>query len=389
MASIDSSIIENFKARFGTNPKFISSAPGRINLIGEHTDYNEGYVLPAAIDRRVTVIGAFNDSDTIQIYSDFFSDSVSFQPPTLEDPHSLKWGSYAGGVGKMLWEYGFPIPGLDLLVTSNIPTAAGLSSSAAFEVAIALAFLHAAGESWSSEEVVKLCFKTDNQMLGIKSGIMDQWISVRGKKGHAIFLDCRDLCDEQIPLSLGDYTFAVLDTRKPRALIESKYNERVEECRTGMREVEAFAHQSFRSLREVPTNLVQDIPVFWNTRVGRRCRHVLTENERVLESLDALRKGELEKLGTLLYKSHESLKTDYAVSCPELDTLVEIAAATDGVLGARMTGAGFGGSAIALVEKDKVDALRDAATGPYTEKYGRSPDIFAVEPSEGASIAEI
>ncbi|HOF88827.1 MAG TPA: galactokinase [Armatimonadota bacterium] len=362
-------------------------APGRVNLIGEHTDYNDGFVLPAAIDREVLLAARPGRARDVTLhaldcdgYSAFSLDEIGYD--TAES-----WSNYLRGVCYVLEEADYHLRGADIVFAGDVPIGSGLSSSAALEVAAALAFLTLAEYDVPGPEIARLCQRAENAFVGNRCGIMDQFISVLGQPGHALLIDCRTLDYQPYPIPAG-VRIVIGDTGVRRGLVESAYNERREQCEAGVAILEKVL-PGINALRDVlPTQLEAHRDLLPEI-VYRRCRHVVSENARVLQAVKAMAAGDLPELGRLLNASHDSLRGDYAVSCPELDALVEIARRQPGVYGSRMTGAGFGGCTVSLVAKEHAEAFV-AAVGPaYTTATGLHPQIYVCQASAGAEEVEL
>jgi galactokinase len=374
--------LQNEFARiYGGPPEHIVRAPGRVNLIGEHTDYNAGFVLPMAIDREMLLAARKRKDQRIHMVALDFSGSVSefSLDAAIQPDQANKWSNYVRGVAWALLQHGLALPGLDLAIRGNVPVASGLSSSAALEVCSATTFQTLAGFEMSKVDLVRLCQKAENEFVGVKSGIMDQFISALAREGHALLIDCRDLSYQNVPLPRGA-SIAVCDSMKRRGLVNSEYNTRRAECEEAARRLgvtalrDASLEQFVRLEKEMPAN------------VARRARHVITENARVLRAVVAARENDLEAFGTLMNESHESLRNDYAVSCAELDALVEIAHAQQGCLGARLTGAGFGGCTVNLVRDTAVDTFVSNVARDYVARMHLAPQIYVCRAMDGASV---
>ena len=361
-------LIETFEARYRATPD-IYRAPGRVNLIGEHTDYNLGFVLPIAIDQACYTASAPNREGLLRIYSENLQQGRQWTLEQLPELHSSgDWSDYVIGVARQL-----PLGrGRDLLIHSTVPLGSGLSSSAALEVSTALAL------GWNGPlpdlELAKLARRAENEFIGLPSGIMDQYAAVFGRENAALLIDCRSLKNQQVQLPDGAAIVAV-NTMVKHELGQSAYRTRVEEC------ARAAAEMGVESLRDATPGqleLVRD-PV-----AQRRALHIISENRRVLEFVAASRAGELRQMGGLLVESHRSLQHDYEVSCEELDFLVETALGVEGVFGARMTGGGFGGCTVNLVEPGRVGAFEETVRAAYRGRFGIEPAFYRVRASEGA-----
>lgn len=374
---------ERFAARFGSVPRLFR-APGRVNLIGEHTDYNEGFVMPAALDCSAWVAAAPLAGRELRVWSESFPEE---EPAVfaLDSPAPRRrghWSDYVVGVAVELMRAGHRLGGANLLVHGEVPLGSGLSSSAALEVASAFALLGLGGAAVDRLAVARLCQRAENDFVGMNCGIMDQYVACFGAAGRALLIDCRSLGARALPLPVG-YRLVVCDSMVKHALAGSQYNRRRAECAAGVR-VLAARFPAVRALRDAEQRQLDECRAALGEVVYRRCRHVVSENARVLEAAAALESGALERLGALMAASHESLRDDYEVSCGELDHLVAIARALDGVLGARMTGGGFGGCTVNLVAGDKVEACRAAIAGGYRRATGKSPATYVFEASAGA-----
>lgn len=379
-------LVAQFEKIFGKKPVLKAEAPGRVNLIGEHTDYNDGYVLPIAIQYKVTVLVAPRMDGMVHIHSADFGKTVSFslREPLTRDSNA-QWSDYGKGVIAEFLKLGHSFPGMDLYFTGDVPIASGLSSSAAVEVAFASALRAIDKIPISDIELIQLCQRAENEFVGMKCGIMDQFISCLGKEGHALFLDCRSLEYELVPFPSHLYDVVILNTKKQRELHGSDYNERRSRCEEGVRLLQKYLPE-IKALRDVSVDTFQKYAKSLPEIVRKRCQHVVEENQRVLDFVHALKENDTSLLGNLLLQSHESLRTLYEVSCRELDLMVEISMATEGVLGARMTGAGFGGCAIALVKKGNEEKLKQNVLERYPKDTGIQPEVYISAPSQGTHV---
>ncbi|MDQ4149632.1 MAG: galactokinase [Actinomycetota bacterium] len=351
-----------------------------MNLIGEHTDYNDGYVLPIPINRRTVVAGAPRKDLTLRAWSAQASGEVSCSLENMTPRSETGWGAYVCGTAWSLGKAGVPLEGCDLLIHSSVPPGAGLSSSAALEVSVALAVAEMSGGGVHGRELAMAAHRAEVEFVGVPSGVMDQMVAVFGKHGHALFLDARTLAIEQVPFRPEDsgLTLGVIDTRVKHRLADGQYAERRRACE------QAALVLGVASLREVSPD---DLPAaLWrlSPTAGRRVRHVVTENERVLATVAALRRGDLPTVGGTFVASHASLARDFEVSSPELDLAVEVALEA-GAVGARMTGGGFGGSAIALIPEGCVDDLRTSVSREFEHHGFARPAVFTVTTAGGAS----
>ena len=375
-------IEQSFQAIYGTTPEVGVRAPGRVNLIGEHTDYNDGFVLPAAIDRSIDFAGRKRTDRVVQVHSLDFSASVEFSLDDIQKDNKNPWSNYIRGVSKYLEEDGYRLPGADIAFGGNVPREAGLSSSAAVEVGTAAFWKNLLRLEVDPVYLVKLARKAENQFVGVPCGIMDQFISALGRENHALFLDCRDLTFRHVPLR-GDVKIVVCNSGVKRALAQSEYKVRLEQCRQAVAQI-ASAGLAVKSLRDVQPAQLEAARGVLSEVLFRRARHVVSENGRVLEAVRVLEAGDLERFGELMNASHESLRDDYEVSSKELDILVELAWKQPGVLGARMTGAGFGGCTVNLVYQEAAQAFAEAVRRGYQDALGLKAEIYICKASQGA-----
>jgi galactokinase len=370
-----------FQARWATTPR-IFRAPGRVNLIGEHTDYNDGFVMPAAIDFSTWVAAAARPDRVLSIYSENFSESREFPLDDLGPQRRDDWSDYVRGVAIVLERAGHRLRGTNLLIKGMVPIGSGLSSSAAIEIATAFALLGVARITLDRTEIARLGQRAENDFVGMLCGIMDQFIACHAQAGHALMLDCRSLEYRLAPLPPGA-RLVVGNTMVRHEHAGGEYNRRRADCREAVR-VLTRALPHIHALRDVTVaeleRFGQDLP----PTIFRRCRHVITENVRVEEAAAAFDKKDLDRVGRLMAESHASLRDDYEVSCPELDTMVEIAAAQPGVYGARMTGGGFGGCTVNLVREESVDEFRAAVSRLYHEATGIEPVLYVTNAAGGA-----
>ena len=360
----------------------IVRAPGRVNLIGEHTDYNDGLVLPAAIDLETWIAAVASEDRRVELtLADGAQDGFDLDDP---GPASGSWVDTVAGMAWSLSESGVPLRGLRGVVATTIPIGSGLSSSAALQLAAAWAM----AVSVPPLDPMPLALagqRAENEYVGVRSGIMDQFASAHGRRGAALLLDCRTLEYREVALPLDRCVLIVCDTRSPRKLETSEYNARRRECEAAVA-VLARHVPGLASLRDVDAGMLDRHAHELDPVARRRAEHVVAENERVRASVDALEGGNLERLGPLWAESHRSLRELYEVTSPELDALVEIASETPGVIAARMTGAGFGGCTVNLVDRGAVDALRERVDRAYRARAGREAGFHVVEPAEGAGV---
>ncbi len=374
-----------FHEAFDRAPAFFVQAPGRVNLLGEHTDYNDGFVLPIAIGRAMRMAVAPAGSSQVRLVSLDFGQQSAFDlmQPITRDP-AAPWSDYVRGVAAVLLAAGETLGGLDAVLAGDVPIGAGLSSSAALEVAAARAFQAVSALDLDDVALARLCQRAENEFVGMNCGIMDQFISLLGQRDHALLIDCRSLAYRRVPLPT-DVRVVVLDTGVRRELVSSAYNERRAQCQEGvLRLRERLPH--VQALRDVTPADLERYGAELPPLVFRRCRHVVHENQRVLDGVAALERGDVAAFGAAMNASHVSLRDDYQVSCPELDVLVEAAWAQPGCLGARMTGAGFGGCTVNLVRTDAVDALVPAVQTAYRAQTGREAAALVCQAANGATV---
>jgi galactokinase len=371
-----------FRRLYDQEPR-IFSAPGRVNLIGEHTDYNDGFVLPLAIERRTLVAAAARSGRRVRVRSLALDQASVFDLDAPAAPRRGNWLDYVEGVARVLEERGHRLGGAQLLIQSDVPLGSGLSSSAALEVAVGLALLSVSGRSLESVELARVAQAAEHQYVGTLCGIMDQYCAVLARRGHALLIDCRSLEATPVSADLADATVLVCNSRVKHELASSEYNARRGECRRGV-ELLGGAPSGIRALRDVDLPTLERNHARLPPRVLSRCRHVVTENARTVQAAQALRTGDLEAFGRLMFASHDSLRDDYEVSCGELDLLVDVARRQPGVFGARLTGAGFGGCTVTLVRKDAADAVAAELSAALLRQYGLTPELFTTVACAGA-----
>lgn len=378
------SLHENFFKMYGNIDQSCQTffAPGRVNLIGEHTDYNGGYVFPCALQYGTYLVIRLNGSDRMHFSTTNFEQPCSV-PGSGFSQQRTKWVNYPLGVMDQLVKRGFEMKGMDMLFSGDVPNAAGLSSSASIEMVTAVAMNDLFDMQFDMIDLIKLGQKAENEFVGVNCGIMDQFASGMGKTEHAVLLDCATLEYEQVPLVLGDFKLIISNTNKRRGLADSKYNERRAECESA---VESIAMtETISLLGELSYSRFLELQdLIPDERVRRRAHHVVSENQRVLDAVKALRESDLVLFGDLMNASHDSLRDDYEVTGIELDTLVEEARKVEGVLGSRMTGAGFGGCTVSLVHKDALDRFITEVGSAYHAKTGLKPDFYMGEVGDGA-----
>lgn len=367
----------------------IFKSPGRVNLIGEHTDYNGGFVFPAALTMDTTVLARPRNDRQINLIATDLKQMVRANLDELDKWKHLRWGNYQLGVADELQKAGYKLCGCDLMYDDKVPLGSGLSSSAAIEIATAVALV-ALGDSYHGikreidmVDLAKIAQKAEHNYIGVKCGIMDQFASAMGKKNMAIFLDCRDLTWEMVPLVMKGYKLVIANTNIKRSLGSEKYNERRSECEKGLEQLRhIFPDASY--LRDISVdNFLTYQEKISDETVRKRVAHVVYENERVIKALEALKKDRLEEFGELMNASHDSLRDLYEVTGVELDTLVEQARKVEGVLGSRMTGAGFGGCTVSLVREDKVQEFIERVGKAYNKVIGHDASFYITEAGDG------
>lgn len=377
---------KKFREIFKDSNVRIFHSPGRVNLLGEHTDYNGGYVLPAALNVGTTVCISKRDDKKIVLKATDLDDVVSADIDNLLSYRNIRWGNYQLGVAYELMKAGYKVGGCNMLFDDAVPHGAGLSSSAAIECATGIALISMFNPEREIDrvELALLAQKAENQFVGVNCGIMDQFASIMGKKDNAIFLNCRTLEYKYVPLSLGDYVLVITNTNKKRSLADSKYNERRAECEKGLEFLKKELPY-ITCLGEITVDIFESIrEVIKDPVVEKRVRHVIYEDDRVLKAIDVLSKGNLSEFGKLMIESHISLRDLYEVTGIELDTLFEEAMKVKGVLGTRMTGAGFGGCTVSIVHKSAIDDFKRYVGENYRLKTGLTPDFYVMETGEGA-----
>ncbi|HOQ75228.1 MAG TPA: galactokinase [Thermoclostridium sp.] len=377
-------LIERFNRYFGGTEEGIRAftAPGRVNLIGEHTDYNGGYVFPAALTLSTTVLARPRTDRKINLIATDLEIMVRADLDNLEAYRDIKWGNYQLGVADELQKAGYRLVGCDLMYEDKVPLGSGLSSSAAIEIATAIALVSLGNMSYGRDRPVDpvrmalISQKAEHNYVGVRCGIMDQFASAMGREDHAIFLNCKNLSYELVPVKLEGYRIVICNTNKKRSLGEGKYNERRAECEAGLKALKS-AIPDASCLADVP---VEDFErckgIMEDETIRKRAAHVIYENRRVVQSVEALRKGDLVTFGKLMNQSHDSLRDLYEVTGIELDTLVNEARKVEGVLGSRMTGAGFGGCTVSIVREDCLEAFMDHVRIAYERTIGYPPSFY-------------
>jgi galactokinase len=373
-------VTASFRSAFDNTPSVVVQAPGRVNLIGEHTDYNDGFVLPCAIDFHTLIAARSRDDTLVRVVATDYGDAIDefrLDEPITPRPDAL-WANYVRGVVKVLLERGVVLRGAELAISGNVPQGAGLSSSAALEVATGQAFksLQNLGEL-SATMLALIGQQAENQFVGMNCGIMDQLISARGEAGHALLIDCRSLEARAVPMP-ADLAVMIVHSRVKRGLVDSEYNTRRAQCEAAAR------HYGVKALRDLDLPLLEARAAGLDAVTLRRARHIVTENQRTLDAADALAHGDLPRLGRLMAQSHVSMRDDFEITVPAIDQLVLIAQEAIGTAGgARMTGGGFGGCVVAVLPESRVDAVRAAIESQYRAPSGEAATIWVCRASAG------
>lgn len=368
---------------YGREPGGVSRAPGRVNLIGEHTDYNDGLVLPAALDEATWTAAAARDDRRVRVQAANPGESVEFELDAPGAPRQGHWSDYVRGIAAAIEADGYRLRGADLRVSGTVPEGAGLSSSAALTMSVGVALLATAGLTWDGVRLALAGQRAEREYAGTQCGVMDPFVSVHARAGTALLLDCRSLAFRHLPIP-GELRLAICDSGVRHQLAGGEYNRRRAECEEGVERLRA-RWPEIRALRDVTLERWAEGAEALPATIRRRCRHVVGENGRVEAFAVALERGDRTGMGKLMEASHRSLRDDYEVSCEELDLLVELAGMAPGTVGARMTGGGFGGSTVNLVEAGSVEAFREAMSDGYRRGTGRDLRVWVTTAGEGAS----
>jgi len=382
-------LIRKFEESFGAQEGLrCAHAPGRVNLIGEHTDYNGGFVMPMAIDRQACVLFRPAHRGPVRLWSENCGEWDEFDLGDIERNESAArgWANYVRGVAMMLQAAGYRLRPIEGIVWGDVPIGAGLSSSAALEVAAANAFCAAAGCQPEPKQLALLCQRAENRFVGVNCGIMDQFVSIHAEREHAILLDCRSLQHKQLPLDTSAVRVLVCNTMVHHELGSSAYNERRAQCEQAACLLNGAAGGGIRQLRDVTPEVLARHAGVLDKVTLRRARHVVSENERTLRAAEALAVGDYESFGHLMNDSHESLRRDYEVSCEELDLMVKLARRRAGVLGARMVGGGFGGCTVNLVRADRADHVARGIREAYRRETGIDPEVYQFAAAAGSGV---
>jgi len=373
-------LVKHFVQIFKGQPDLIVRAPGRVNLIGEHTDYNDGFVLPMAIDYDIRIAARARSDRIVHLYSADFDQRDTFSLDDIRHAKDKSWANYVRGVADVLQREGYTLRGMEATIAGNVPRAAGLSSSAAIEMASITAFRLLNSLDLDPVRAALLGQRAENEFVGMRCGIMDQFIASLGKADHALLIDCRSLEYRLVPLP-ANVRIVVTDSAIRRGLVDSAYNERRAQCEEGARLL------GVKALRDVSIETFEAREKELPALIARRCRHVVTENQRTLDSVEAIQRGDLATFGQLMNKSHASMRDWFEITTPEIDALVEIQQNAPGCLGARMTGGGFGGCTVALVKEEAVPSIIETIRTGYPARTGRTPQIYVCRATDGAGTA--
>jgi len=376
-----------YKEKFGLAPDIVVRAPGRVNLIGEHTDYNEGFVFPTAIDRQVIIAASASGNDSVFVGSLDYRQEDRFDLNNIQKSTDYLWSNYLRGVLVVLQKRGFKIAGFNALVSGDVPQGAGLSSSAAYEVAVATLCNAMNKFGISGKDTALIAQQAENEFVGVQCGIMDQYISALGEEDSALLIDCRSLAARAVPLNLSKHGCAIviINSGVQRGLVDSQYNARRQECAHGVKALSKLTGRVMNSLRDIELAEYLSLSDQLDSIVANRCLHVVSENKRVLDAVNALEDADIDRFGQLMYESHLSLKDQFQVSCPEIDTLVDLSRDHSGVVGARITGGGFGGCAVAVVQIDALESYLLKVVPRYESLTGRSASAYVCSSTAGAS----
>lgn len=377
-SSLNKIIAQQFEKMFGGPATMLVRAPGRVNLIGEHTDYNDGFVLPMAIDRAVWIALRPRGDRRVRLYSADFDETAEFSLDELRNEGN-SWVEYIKGVAFVLQSEGYPVSGWEGVIAGDVPIGAGLSSSAAVETASARAFAALDGWPWDARAMAKAGRRVENEWIGVNSGIMDQMISAAGRAGHALLIDCRSLETEAVPLPPG-VAVVILDTMTRRGLVDSEYNDRRMQCER------AAAVMGVLALRDADMELLYRKSGDLDPVTARRAKHVISEDQRTLDAAAVMRQGDAVAMGRLMNESHISMRDDFEISRREMDTMVELAQADPNCYGARMTGGGFGGAAVALVRVEGAEPFAAAVSSAYRQATGLDPQVYICAATDGAAV---
>ncbi|ADQ13608.1 galactokinase [Halanaerobium hydrogeniformans] len=383
-------LLEKYHSKFADTSlaKGVYAAPGRVNLIGEHTDYNDGFVMPMAIEKNIRMVMQLRNDKKVKAYSLDYDKLIEFNIDNLLYDKENIWVNYIKGIIDELQKLGNKLQGFNLLFSGNIPQGSGLSSSAALEVVTAMAITDLHNIKLEAVELALLAQRAENNFVNVQCGIMDQYISRLGKKDNALLIDCRSNQYQLVPFANEDYQIVICNSKVERGLVDSEYNKRRKECNQAVDFFAKKLDKNITALRDLDLDTLHEYKEELSDTVYKRAHHVISENQRVLAAKKALEKNDMNKFGKLFYESHQSLSDDYEVSCQELDLLVKLASEEKGVKGARMTGAGFGGCTVNLVKKEFVDTFVENIKQAYYENTGIDTDVYITNPAAGARKLE-
>jgi galactokinase len=384
--TLSSKIKKKFRELFNEEP-YLFRSPGRVNLIGEHTDYNMGFVLPAAIDKSIYVAITPRNDTNCKIFAFDLNDAFEFSIESLKKS-GKNWPDYLLGIIDQLKKEGYKFNGFNCVFGGDIPIGAGLSSSAAIEAGLIFALNHVFNLSIDKISLVKMAQKAENEFVGVKCGIMDQYINIFGKKGNVLRIDCRSLESDYFPFNYNNISIVLIDTNISHSLASSEYNQRRRECNDGVKIIK-IDHPGIESLRDVSLELLNEFKSNLNPVVYKRCKYVVEENQRLLKACEALSVHDLKTFGALMYKTHEGLAKDYEVSCKELDFLVEILRDDPNVYGSRMMGGGFGGCTINIIENNAIESISKKVKVEYNKRFGMEANIYVTKINGGTNIVEV
>jgi galactokinase len=381
--NIVETIEKKFKDKYKRNPLLVRS-PGRVNLIGEHTDYNKGFVLPGAIDKAIYFAISSRNDNKCNLLAVDLNDYYEFNVDSIQ--YSKKgWPNYLIGIVDQLCKEGFKITGFDCAFGGDIPIGAGLSSSAAIGAGLAFALNHIFNFGIEKLAIVKLAQKSENEFVGVKCGIMDQYINIFGKNKNVLRIDCRSLEYEYFPFEFNNVSVVLFNSKVSHSLASSEYNKRRAECAHGVEIIKNY-YPKVESLRDVPKEMLVELNAKLDALTYKRCKYVVDENDRVLTACETLKKGNLKEFGSLMYDSHKGLSKDYEVSCKELDYLVQLTESNSKVYGSRMMGGGFGGCTINIIENDAVEQISKSICHSYEEIFHVKPEIYITSINSGTNI---
>jgi len=376
-------VVKQFKNKFHKKPLLVRS-PGRINLIGEHTDYNEGFVLPAAIDKAIIFAVSPNNRRLYRFYSTDMKESIEVKKDYLEKSRT-PWANYLLGVIDQINKMGFDVPGFDCVFGGDIPIGAGLSSSAALEAGLAFSINQLFQLGISNLDLVKLSQKAENEFVGVQCGIMDQFANIFSAPKTVMKIDCRSLEYEYFPFDFKDIHIVLYDTHVSHSLASSEYNQRRLQCKQGVEFLKNY-YPEIKSLRDVKPKYLDSLKNQMNPLIYKRCHYVVEENERLLSACDDLRKKDLRSFGKKMFQTHQGLKSEYEVSCDELDFLVHMTQDQDAVLGSRMMGAGFGGCTLNFIQKESMNRINDQIKSHYLDRFNKKLGIYKIKIGKGTHI---